>query len=146
MKYKLIRDVPREECWWLDEDLKKDDEVFKYYGATYGCVSYNGIACTLIEGETPFFEVPSDALIVNPRSKTSKEKAIELGVPLFPTPPIIPKKKDKELEEKIRKDKLFKEMLEKPVGVCETCSKVFRQCDAREACGKSGCPFGTLTL
>ena len=57
----LIRDVIQEECPWLDRDYKKGDYVYEYSGHTYGCIA-NGIACCEVEGETPFFELPEDAL------------------------------------------------------------------------------------
>ena len=59
----LKRDVTREECDWLDRDFKKGEEVYLFYGATYGCISGDGKACTLsASGETPFFEIPNDAI------------------------------------------------------------------------------------
>ena len=65
MSKKLIlnRDIPKSECDWLDRDFKKEETVYEYYGPTYGCISPDGTACTLSkEGETPFFELPTEAL------------------------------------------------------------------------------------
>jgi hypothetical protein len=62
MKYILTRDVPRIECPWLDWDMEKGEHVYAYTGCTYGCVSDNGRAVSKVEGKTPFFELPRDAL------------------------------------------------------------------------------------
>ncbi len=61
MKYRLIRDVTRNECFWLGRDYKAGETVFEFKGATYGCVG-DGIACTDVKGEGPFNEFPVDAL------------------------------------------------------------------------------------
>jgi len=37
--------------------------VYEYSGATYGCISWHGTAFTLVEGETPFFELPNNAVV-----------------------------------------------------------------------------------
>jgi hypothetical protein len=62
MKYELTRDVSVTKCHWLDTNMKKGTMVYKYYGATYGCVSPYGVACTTEKGKTPFFELPRTAL------------------------------------------------------------------------------------
>ena len=62
MKYKLNRNVTIEECDWLKRDMEKGEIVFSFGGCTYGCVSPNGIACTEVKNETPFFELPEDCL------------------------------------------------------------------------------------
>jgi hypothetical protein len=62
MEYILNRDVTQDECPWLDKDFKKGEKVYSYGGATYGCISNDGTACCLIEGEDPFFELPENAL------------------------------------------------------------------------------------
>lgn len=62
MKVILNRDVTTTECHWLEEDIKKGTELFIYDGYTYGCIQPSGTACSLVEGETPFFEVPTDAI------------------------------------------------------------------------------------
>lgn len=58
----LTRDVTISECPWLDQDLPKGTQVWTYDGHTYGCVSSKGRAVTAKAAETPFFEVPVDAL------------------------------------------------------------------------------------
>lgn len=58
----LQRDVYREECPWLDEDLPKGTQVFKSTGPTYGVIGPSGIAVSMQPGEEPFFEVPADAV------------------------------------------------------------------------------------
>lgn len=62
MQYILNRDVTQEECSWLDRDFKEGERVFRYSGPTYGCISGGGEACCEVEGETPFFELPMNAL------------------------------------------------------------------------------------
>ena len=62
MKYELIRTVTQQECSWLDKDYEKGDEVFRYHGYTYGCVTGDGTACCEKKDETPFFELPTNAL------------------------------------------------------------------------------------
>jgi hypothetical protein len=58
----LIRDVTREECYWLKTTFKKGDKVHRFTGVTYGCISYSGVACS-VDGKKPFFELPANALI-----------------------------------------------------------------------------------
>lgn len=58
----LNRDVTVEECPWLDADLIAGTVVWSYDGYTYGCVRPSGIAVTAKAAETPFFEVPEDAI------------------------------------------------------------------------------------
>lgn len=58
----LTRDVTVDECPWLDRDLKAGDVLWSYDAYTYGCVSPGGIAVTAKAAETPFFEVPADAV------------------------------------------------------------------------------------
>lgn len=60
-KFVLSRDVTPEECDWLSRTYKQGETVTEFLGATYGCVSNDGIACS-IDGNTPFFELPYDAL------------------------------------------------------------------------------------
>ena len=72
MKYQLIRKVTVKECHWLDEDIEKGTEVYKYRNHTYGCISSLGVACTMEEGKTPFFELPLDSVIEKPQ-KPGKE-------------------------------------------------------------------------
>ena len=61
-KFQLTRDVTLNECNWLDRDYKKGEIVFEYPLYTYGCVSNHGVACSEKDSESPFFELPTDAL------------------------------------------------------------------------------------
>ena len=58
----LTRNVTQAECPWLDEDLQVGTKVWIYTGCDYGCISPAGIAVTVKAAETPFFEVPLDAI------------------------------------------------------------------------------------
>jgi len=60
--YKVTRDVTKEECFWLDETVIKGTIVYPFYGCTYGCISDNGIAVSLISDVNPFFELPLNSL------------------------------------------------------------------------------------
>lgn len=62
-KFQLIRDVNQKECHWLDRDFKKGEIVYEYPLYTYGCVSNEGLACSEKDSESPFFELPKNALI-----------------------------------------------------------------------------------
>ena len=64
MKYIVIRKIYTDECPWLYNDISSGTILFGFPGHTYGCVSGNGRAVTLKDGETPFFEVPKDAIEV----------------------------------------------------------------------------------
>lgn len=65
MELRLTRDVAPEECSWLDDTLVKGTIWYEYFGHTYGCVG-PGVACTKIEHELPFLEIPRDALTPSP--------------------------------------------------------------------------------
>jgi hypothetical protein len=56
-KYKLTNDLNKSDFNWLERDYKKGEIVYKYFSATYGCIS-SGIAVTEVENEHPFFEIP----------------------------------------------------------------------------------------
>ena len=58
----LKRDVTQQECPWLNTDLKVGTTVWSYSGQVYGCISPTGIAVTAKAAETPFFEVPRNAI------------------------------------------------------------------------------------
>jgi len=63
MKLYLTRDVTKEECYWLEEDIKAGTVVYEFHGHTYGCISPSGMAVTYSEeGDNPFFELPHDSL------------------------------------------------------------------------------------
>ena len=60
--FKLIRDVTKEECFWLKEDISKDTVVYECTNATYNACT-DGVACTFDpDGGYPFFQLPTDAL------------------------------------------------------------------------------------
>jgi len=62
MSMKTVREITTQECPWLDDDIPEGTEVFLYHGCTYGCISSNGIAVSLVEGQVPFFQVPTDSV------------------------------------------------------------------------------------
>lgn len=57
----ILRDLTKDECPWLDEDIVKGTIVYEYFGYTYGCISNKGIAVTNKLNKIPFFEIPRDA-------------------------------------------------------------------------------------
>ena len=61
-KFRLIRNITLNECDWLDRDYKKGEIVFEYPLYTYGVVSSKVVACSEKDSESPFFELPKDAL------------------------------------------------------------------------------------
>lgn len=61
MNLKLARNVTVAECHWLVRDFSEGEVLHRYLGFTYGCMSRNGIACSLTK-EGPFFEIPKDAV------------------------------------------------------------------------------------
>lgn len=61
--FTVTRTVTPEECHWLDAEVPEGTRVYAYWGATYGCVSGEGVAVTKERGVTPFFELPRTALI-----------------------------------------------------------------------------------
>jgi hypothetical protein len=66
----LTRAVTVEECHWLDRDFAEGEMVYEYTGAVYGCITDSGVACSLT-GDTPFFELPIDALRRYPQPETA---------------------------------------------------------------------------
>ncbi len=57
----IVRRISRRECPWLERDLRPGSVVYKYGGPTYGVIA-RGIAVSDRPGETPFYEVPLDAV------------------------------------------------------------------------------------
>ena len=57
------RTITQQECPWLDMDMPSGTAVWEYNGCVYGCISSTGVAVTAKAAETPFFEIPADALI-----------------------------------------------------------------------------------
>lgn len=76
MKYVLTRDVRISECPWLSFPMRKGATVYAYYGYTYGCITHGGVAVSLVEGETPFFQLPREALA---ESRKAKSWTVELN-------------------------------------------------------------------
>jgi hypothetical protein len=60
--YEITRTLTIKECGWLEKPIKKGTIVFEFNGYTYGCISENGIAVSMIPNENPFFEVPLSAV------------------------------------------------------------------------------------
>lgn len=58
---KITRDVTPEECRWLRETVRAGEILYVYPGFTYGVIG-SGMPLTREPGETPFFEVPRDAI------------------------------------------------------------------------------------
>lgn len=61
--FRITRRIDRSEQPWMDDDdvIEKGEVVYSYGGMTYGCIG-KGNAVTRTRGQTPFFEVPRDAL------------------------------------------------------------------------------------
>lgn len=66
--FQLVRRVTKKECPWLNRPFRKGEVVHEFTDCTYGCIG-DGIACSL-DGNTPFFELPRDAL--RPISSTDR--------------------------------------------------------------------------
>ena len=63
MKFILIRDVSQSECPWLRRDFAPGEIVYLFDGATYNCISKNGLPFTEEAAGKPFFELPKDAVV-----------------------------------------------------------------------------------
>jgi hypothetical protein len=61
-EYIVSRNVTRKECGWLEKDVKAGTKVYVYTGCTYGCITPDGTAVTLVPNQLPFFELPNDSL------------------------------------------------------------------------------------
>lgn len=62
-KLTLLRDVTQSECSWLECNLKAGWTFWEYTGCTYGCIdTMKGIAATWMTDQTPFFQIPRDAI------------------------------------------------------------------------------------
>ncbi len=57
------RKLSRRECPWLERDCHPVEVFYLYEGPTHGCVSSFGLAVTEVYGETPFLEIPKNALL-----------------------------------------------------------------------------------
>ena len=60
-RFELTRDVTTEECDWLARTVPAGTIVYEYTGSTYGAITFSGVACSM-DGDTPLFELPRDAL------------------------------------------------------------------------------------
>lgn len=63
MKFILIREVSQSECPWLHRNFALGEMVYLFDGATYNCISKNGLPFTLEAEGKPFFELPKDAVV-----------------------------------------------------------------------------------
>jgi hypothetical protein len=61
LKLTIIKDILKKDYKWLSRDFKSGEQVYLYTGSTHGCISKNGLACTLDEGDS-FFELPTTVL------------------------------------------------------------------------------------
>ncbi len=63
--YEVTRDVPAgEEGNYGPRSFSKGERLYKYVGATYGCIDYDeGLPVSEYgSSQTPFFQFPADAL------------------------------------------------------------------------------------
>ena len=63
MKFILIREVSQLECPWLHRNFAIGEIVYLFDGATYNCISKNGLPFTEEAAGKPFFELPKDAVV-----------------------------------------------------------------------------------
>ena len=64
---RLTRKVTPNECEWLKRTFKAGEVVAEFNGATYGCITNEGVACIELKDldhGAPFFELPWDAVEV----------------------------------------------------------------------------------
>ena len=54
--------VTQLECPWLDADIPAGTTVWSFDGHDYGCITPYGVAVTAKAAETPFFELPANAV------------------------------------------------------------------------------------
>ena len=59
---RLTRDVLKKDYPWLPRDFSVGEIVYEYEGYCYGVISPGGTACTLVDNETPFYELPTNSL------------------------------------------------------------------------------------
>jgi hypothetical protein len=62
IQYEVIKELTQEEYGWLLRDYHVGEIVWEFDGATYGCISREGVAISEIPGEGPFCEFPLDAI------------------------------------------------------------------------------------
>ena len=66
LTYRVKREITKEECDWLDNNVKEGTIVYKFSGHTHG-IGPNGIAITFYPMDEEntnngFYELPRDAL------------------------------------------------------------------------------------
>jgi hypothetical protein len=57
-KIKILENLYCTDYNWLHRNIKKGEILNVYVGATYNCISKNGIAVTELTDPTYFFEIP----------------------------------------------------------------------------------------
>ena len=63
----VTRNVTKDECKWLNQDILAGKVLFKFDKYDYGCTGPTGIACTHSPyGDYPFFELPKNAITWSP--------------------------------------------------------------------------------
>jgi hypothetical protein len=62
-RLKLVRNITRAECPWLDHDLAAGTMIVEYRGPTYGLRKHDDLIFVSFEGGTPFFQLPIDSLV-----------------------------------------------------------------------------------
>ena len=62
-KYEVTYQVDKSVQPWMDDDnvVEEGETVYAYNGYTYGCIG-DGIAVSRQPDQTPFFELPRDAV------------------------------------------------------------------------------------
>ncbi len=72
LELSLTKEAQKKDYKWLIRDFKQGEQVYLFMGSTYGCVSNNGLACT-VDGNESFFELPINVLSV-------KHEGVEYGI------------------------------------------------------------------
>ena len=57
-KIKILENLYFTDYNWLHRNIKKGEILNIFIGATYNCISKNGIAATELDNSTYFFEIP----------------------------------------------------------------------------------------
>lgn len=65
----VTRDIAESETS-ADRGFVEGDTLYRYDDPTYGCITDTGMAVSMKRGETPFFEVPADAVRYAPKVET----------------------------------------------------------------------------
>jgi len=77
----LTRDVAMNESNLLKRDYLKGEIVYQYYGYPHGCTLKYGYGYTEVPNETPFFQLPHDAVMPYTQFQTQQlwKKLIQLN-------------------------------------------------------------------